>query len=336
MNAREVEEVIALLGAGQHGVFTGAQARRRGVTQKQLRHRLQAGRIARLKVDIFRVRDHPWTWEAQLQAGLFDVGPGAVLSHRTAGQLHGCWRYRSQNAVEVTGKEQHDHRVTLARLHRSADVPVAHRTVVCGFPVTTIARTCFDLFGDPDPGLRHTTEGRELHATLMKRVLNDALARRGLTLGQLAVIVATIGKRGRPGSALTRGLLDELGPDYVPPESDGESLVMELIDGMGIAEPERQVLLSDEHGWIGTVDFLWRRAAFVLELDGQWHDGPLDQTADAERDRRIEALGLRVLRVRYRDVVANPGTFTRQLRVAVARIGATAHQHSPGGEPEVS
>ena len=129
------------------------------MTQKQLRHRLQAGRITRLKVDIFRLRDHPWTWEAQLQAGLFDVGPTGLLSHRTAAQLHGCWRYRSQNAVEAIGKEQHDHRVTLARLHRSADVPGSHRTVVRGFPVTTIARTCFDLFGDPDPGLRHTTEG---------------------------------------------------------------------------------------------------------------------------------------------------------------------------------
>jgi hypothetical protein len=310
------------------------------VTQKQLRHRLESGRITRLKVDIFRLRDHPWTWEAQLQAALFDVGPGAVLSHRTAAQLHEFWRYRNQNAVEITGKEQHDHRVTLARLHRTADMPAVHRTVVRGFPVTTVARTCFDLFGDPDPGLRRTTEGRELHSTVMMRVLNDALARRGLTVGQLAAVVATVGKRGRPGSALTRQFLDELGPRYVPTESDGESLVMEFVEALGIEPPERQVLLSDEQGWIGTVDFLWRRPGVVLEMDGRWHDGPLDQDEDAERDRRIEALDLKVWRVRYRDVVADPGKFTRQLRVVVAAIGATETRSSEEEEgeerPEVS
>jgi hypothetical protein len=328
VNARDADEVLAALGSVQHGVFAGEQARRRGVSQKQLRHRLAAGRIVRLKVDIFRLRDHPWTWEAQLQAGLFDVGPGALVSHRTAAQLHGFWRYRSQNAVEITGKEQHDHRVTLARLHRSAYIPSVHRTVVRGFPVTTVARTCFDLFGDPDPGLRLTTEGRELHATMMMRVLNDALARRGLTLGQLATVLGTIGRRGRPGTALTRKFLQDLGSTYVPPESDGESLVMELVEAMGLEVPERQVPLSDEQGWIGTVDFLWRRPAVVLEIDGQWHDGPLDEAADAERDRRIEAIGLRVKRIKYRDLVANPIKFTRELRVAVAPIRATVHQHS--------
>ncbi len=79
---------------------------------------------------------------------------------------------------------------------------------------------------------------------------------------------------------------------------------MELVEALGLELPDRQVLLSDEQGWIGTVDFLWRRSSFVLEIDGQWHDGPLDQQADAERDRRIEALGLKVRRVSYRDVVS--------------------------------
>jgi predicted transcriptional regulator of viral defense system len=334
VNVRDADGLISMLGVDQHGVLTGAQLRRRGISVEAIRHRVAVGRLTRLKPDIYRLTDHPWTWEAQLQAGLFDVGPGALLSHRSAAQLHGLWRYRGQNAVEITEKEQHDHRVTLARLHRSAHVPSVHRTVIRGFPVTTVARTCFDLFGDPDPGLRHTTEGRELHATLMMRVLNDALARRGLTLGQLTNVLATIGKRGRPGTALARELLDRLAPQYVPTESDGESLVIELVEALGLEPPERQVMLTDDEGWIGTVDFLWRRSAFVLEMDGQWHDGPLDQRADSERDRRIEALGLKVRRVKYRDVVADPGTFTRQLRVDCGAIAPQSIQHSTSGDED--
>jgi hypothetical protein len=323
VNAREAGEVISVLGDGQYGVFTGEQARRRGVSQKQLRHRADIGRIQRLKYDIFRLRDHPWTWEAQLQAGLFDAGPGAVISHRSAAQLHGFWRYRSQNAVEVTARHLHDHRVTLARLHRSLDMSSIHRTVLRGFPVTTAARTCFDLFGDPDPGLRRTTDGQRLHLTLMQRVLNDALARRGLTLGQLAAVLGAIGKRGRPGTAVTRALIAKLGGNYVPPESDGETFVMELIEAFDIEEPERQVRLSDAQGWIGDVDFMWRLAALVLEVDGPWHDGPLDQEADAARDERVEALGLKVWRVKYWDLVSNPARFIRQVGVVLAARGAT-------------
>jgi|GEM_PF-529852 len=325
--AREVDELIGSLGQLQHGIVTGKQLRRRGVTAKQVLHRV-GSRLQRLKTDIYRLRDHPWTWEAQLQAALFDAGPGAVVSHRSAAQLHGFWRYRHRGAVEVTGREQHDHRVTLARLHRSALVPPSHRTVVAGFPVTTVARTCFDLCGDPEPGLRRGPEGRQAHAVIMRQVLNDALGRRDLTVTQLAFVLATIGKRGRPGSALMRELLDGLPDDYIPLASDGESLVMELIDAFGIDQPERQVPMSDAEGWIGTVDFFWRVPMLVLEVDGRWHDGPIDQTHDRERDERLRALGLVVWRWRFRDLVREPSRHARQLRAFLAPIGAEEHQHS--------
>jgi hypothetical protein len=328
VKARDIERLIGEVGAAQQGVVTGAQLRRRGVSIDAIRHRVRTGRIVRLKHDIYRLADHPFTWEAQLQAALFDAGEGALLSHRTAAQLHGFWHYRDRCAIEVTGPELHDHRITLARLHRTADMPASHRTVVAGFPVTTVARTCFDLIGDPEPHLRHSDDGRQLHATLMTRVLNDALGRRGLTLGQLAAVVATIGKRGRPGSALTRELVTKIGPSYVPPGSDGESLVMELVETFELPQPERQVVLSDEQGWIGNVDFLWRPPGLILEIDGSWHDGPLDRAADAARDARVIALGLKVWRVRYGDLVSRPDAFVHQLRVNCGAIAPQLHQHS--------
>jgi len=314
-----VERLVADLGLAQHGVLTGAQLRRRGVTAKQVRHQLASGRLQRLKTDIYRLRAHPWTWPAQLTALLFDAGPGAVVSHRAAAQLHGFWRYRRQDAVEVSRAEGDGHTVSLGRLHRTSLLPSAHRTVVAGFPVTTVARTCFDLFGDPDPGLRHR---RDVHATVMRRVLNDALGRRGLTLGQLSAVNALVGGRGRPGSALTNDLLDDIPHTYVPPMSDGESLVMELVESFGIEPPERQVPMSDAEGFIGTVDFLWRDARVVLEIDGHWHDGPDDAAADAGRDDRLRACGFHVLRWPYRPLVRNTGRFLRELRSVLAPIGA--------------
>src|SRR3954447_16989897 len=115
MEPRETDEVLAVLGGRQHGVFTSQQALARGVTWKALSHRVAVGWIIRLKQSIYRLRDHPWTWESQLQAALFDAGPGAVVSHRSAARLHQLWRYRKAVDVEVTAKELHDHCFTQGR-----------------------------------------------------------------------------------------------------------------------------------------------------------------------------------------------------------------------------
>jgi hypothetical protein len=274
--------------------------------------------LLRPKRDIYRLRDHPWTWEAQLQAALFDAGPNAVVSHRSAAQLHEFWRYRRKGAVEVSAPWVHDHLVTLGRLHRSTALIRSHCVVVGGFPVTSVARTCFDLSGDPDAGLRRSDVGREIHAKNMARVIDDALARRGMTLSQLAAVRATIGGRGRPGSALTRRLLVKLGPDYVPTQSEGESLVVEIVDALGLPEPERQVRMSDYQGWIMNVDFLWRAAGLVLEVDSTWHDGPLDRRMDREQQRRLEAEGWEVWRWPYRRLILNAPKFGRELTERLA------------------
>jgi very-short-patch-repair endonuclease len=312
MESRDVNGLLAALGGRQHGVFLGQQALSRGVTPKALQHRVSIGWILRLKQSIYRLRDHPWTWEAQLQAALFDAGPGAVVSHRSAARLHTLWRYRSTDAIEVTAKELHDHCVTLGRLHRSAYLPPTHRTVVAGFPVTTVARTCFDLFGDSDPQLRGPV-GRDIHAKRMRSVLNDALGRHGLTLAQLTAVRVGLAKRGRPGSALARNLTADLGPLYVPTQSDGESLLVGLIEEWGLERPERQVPMSDERGWIGNLDFFWPPQRVNAEVDGSWHDGPLDKVADKERDDRLEAIGINVARVRYDRLLVEPNRFMTRL-----------------------
>ena len=147
----------------------------------------------------------------------------------------------------------------------------------------------------------------------MARVMNDALARHGMTLAQLAAIRAMIGGRGRSGSTLVRRLLLDLGPDYVPTQSEGESLVMEIVDALGVVEPERQVPMSDHQGWIMNVDFLWRATGLVLEVDSTWHDGPLDRRMDRQQQRRLEAAGWEVWRWPYRRLAVNAPRFGRQL-----------------------
>jgi hypothetical protein len=170
---------------------------------------------------------------------------------------------------------------------------------VDGFPVTTLARTCFDLAGDPDPELRRTAAGRAFHLRKIERLVNDALARRGLTFTAEAAVLGALAKRGRRGTVLIRSLLKKFGPNYVPTHSDGESLFAELAEAFGLPPYERQVRISGPRGYIGTVDGLFRPWRHVVEIDSTWHDGPLDVADDAARDEALVTAGYEITRVRY-------------------------------------
>lgn len=299
------ELTLSAIAAAHHGVVTSALALGEGVTIKALRHQAAMGRLLQLKRGIYQVRGHPITWESRLQAALFDAGPGAVVARRSAARLQEVWHYRRADAIEVMRLRGGDHRVTLGRLRETTLLPAAHVTYVAGFPTTTLARTCFDLAGDPDPDLRDKPWRDEVHERHISRMFNDALGRRGLTMIHEVAVLAALGGRGRPGTALVRELLKRFGPRYKPTKSDGESLFVELLDVFDLPVPERQVPIGGTT-FIGTVDFLYRQQGVVVEIDGTWHDGPLDQTYDEERDDRLTAERFEVVRIRYGDLVLHP------------------------------
>jgi hypothetical protein len=273
---------------------------------------------------IDRLRDHPFDLFSRWQAALDMAGPESVLGLRSAARLHDFYMYRGCEAIEVVVDRQIDARTRIGRVVRTRSLPPNHVTTVDGFPVTTVARTFFDLCGDPDPELRRPG-GHPVHDQRMAKVCNDALARRGLTFVKEAAVLAAIGKRGRAGTRLVRELLLRFGPNYVPTRSDTESLFMELVEAFGLPEPQKQVALSDSAGWIGTVDFLWPRPGVVVEVDSTWHDGPLDIAADAERDARLRAAGYRVERYRYRDLIERPEAIFQELGVAVRSYTELLH-----------
>jgi hypothetical protein len=167
-----------------------------------------------------RLRDHPFDHWAQCQAALDLAGPGAVLGLRSAARLHSFYAYRHAGEVEVIVERGRDARISIGRIVQTRSLPPQHVTAIQGFPVTTVARTFFDLCGDPDPGLRRRG-GHPVHETKMARVYNDAAGRRGLTLVQELAVLAALAQRGRRGTVLVRRLLLRFGrgtcrPDRTP------------------------------------------------------------------------------------------------------------------------
>jgi Protein of unknown function (DUF559) len=279
------------------------------------------GVLVSLGRGVDRLRDHPFDHWPRCQAALDLAGPGAVLGLRSAARLHGFYAYRTAGEVEVIVGRGRDARTSTGRIVQTRLLPPQHVTAIQGFPVTTVARTFFDLCGDPDPGLRRRG-GHPVHEKKMARVYNDAVGRRGLGFVQELAVLAVMAQRGRRGTRLVRQLLLRFGPRYVPTRSDTETLFFELIGSFGLPEPEKQAVVTDIEGWFGTVDFLWRAERVIAEVDSTWHDGPLDLEHDEARDLRAEAAGYVVRRYRYRDLIGEPSRVHRELVVAMRRLTA--------------
>ena len=296
------------------GIIESVHLERTGVSFAAAQRMRRRGVLIPVGRGVDRLRDHRFDLRSQCRAALALAGPGAVIGLRTAARLHGCWAYRSAEDVEVLICRGRDHRSAIGRVVQTRWLPTSHVTVVDGLPVTTIARTFFDLCGDPDPelSLRHP-----VHERRMKRLYNDCLARRGMTFTMEAAVLSVLARRGRRGTRLVRKLLTHFGPKHIPTQSEVESLFFELTREYGLPDPERQAVIIGPDGFIGTVDFAWRDRWLVVEIDSSWHDGPIDVEEDLERDRRLKAAGYTVRRYRFGQLVLQPELVARELGAVI-------------------
>jgi hypothetical protein len=194
-----------------------------------------------------------------------------------------------------------DHRLPFGKFYETRRLPASHVTFIDGIRVTTLERTLFDLAG-------------AINEKRIDRAIENALARRWTTVERLWDAWADLAARRRPGTRVMRSLLMRRGSAYVARESELEIRFTEMLDANGIPQPDWQVELGDDD-FIGRVDCLFRRARLIVELDGRvGHVGVLDEARDAGRDKRLRALGYRVRRFTWEDVVFRPGWVLSELR----------------------
>jgi hypothetical protein len=73
----------------QAGIADSSQARRAGYSRRAVTHRLQSGEWRRVHRGVYATFTGPVNREARLWAALRRAGPGAMLSHETAAEVHG-------------------------------------------------------------------------------------------------------------------------------------------------------------------------------------------------------------------------------------------------------
>lgn len=183
--------------------------------------------------------------EQRAMSAVLDSGDGAVLSHRSAAATWGLPGF-DMTELEVSRPRTGANRATgLAQLHHPCDLPAHHCTTRDGLPVTTLARTVFDLTGTEHPGRAE----RALHAAL----------RAGLRWTTIENYLNELARRGRPGIELMRELLAAHAGR--PAMGSGlEARFLRLLLNAGLPQPRRQVDLGTDD-WAGRVDFLYNDSA---------------------------------------------------------------------------
>lgn len=284
MRDAAVEVALRALVEKQHGVVTGSQARRLGATWKVMQQAVATGSYERLTGRVLRLAGSVRTPHQRFVAAVLDAGPGAVLSHEAAAQLWELPGFRAGVPV-VSRPRGGTRRVSpLAVIRQTCHLPRHHVTELFGVPVTTVARTLFDLAG-------------RLHAGRLERAIDNAIARRLVVPAAIRSVVDEMAAHGRRGSTVMRQLMAVRPESYIPPTTGLEQRYLSILRRAGVPLPVLQKNLGGDE-WAGRVDFVFDWLRLVMEIDSHLHHwSKLDRENDAARDERLRAAGLEVVHV---------------------------------------
>jgi very-short-patch-repair endonuclease len=284
------ERKLAALAGAQHGVITRRQLLDGGVGARTIERRVERRQLHRLHGGIYSYGDPKPNFRGRWLAAVLACGDGAVLSHRSAAALWGLARAKG-GPVEVTavvGRRRPGIALHECGLHK------ADRVTLDSIPVTSVARTLFDLAEVVDERqLGQAFEEADRLRLLEMRALEDVCAR----------------GRGRRALAPVRRLIDEArAPGWT--RSDLEDRFAALCREHELRPTDTNVeVLGHE------VDALWACERLVVELDGfAHHRHRAAFERDRARDAAMQAAGYRVIRITDRRLKREPTVIAAEIR----------------------
>ena len=291
-------EAAVRLATRQHGVVSSAQLRELGMGPGAIQSWVRRGRLHPVHRGAYAVGRPLLTVDGRWMAAVLACGPGAVVSHRTAGALLGV-RNSSSALIEVTSPRSRGRARAGIRAHSGATLGPRDVTTVRGIPCTSLARTLLDLAEVLDPrqierALEQAEVLRLLDVRAVEEVLGRAEGRRGAPL--LAAALA----RFAPGSTVTRSELEER--------------FLDLCRKASLPGPRVNHWIALPGGGV-EADFAWVEHRLVVETDGHRVHGTRHSFEhDRRRDRRLLLAGWRVARVTWLQVERESRELTGTLR----------------------
>jgi Transcriptional regulator, AbiEi antitoxin len=302
---------LARLAQRQAGVVSRPQALALGIKPTALRRAVAGKLLVRHLRGVYRLAGARIDRALEHWAVLLWAGDGAALSHLTAGRL---WRLDGlgqapplEISISVPASRQ---LVSLprVRVYRVQSlVQGRDYATLYGLPVTSLARTLFDLAG-------------VLTDESLEQAFDSAARKDPAVPAAVLELIARLGTAGRLGAGSLAAIAqrDELGPTGSPLEVR----VRRALRKAGISIPVPQLAINDlrDGTQIGVFDFAWPERGVVLFADGYATHSPHDAF---EKDRQqlsaLAANGWSTLLVTSRRLDRDCEGFIRVLRRALDR-----------------
>ena len=269
-----------------------------GIPARTVDNWVASGRLIRIHPAVYRLGHDAAPPFADELAAVMACSPAAFLGDASAACL---WRMlqprESPRPITVLLAGRSLRPKPGIRIRRTRSLPGDETTIQDGIPTTTPARTLLDLAA--------TAALRTL-----ERALNEAQVLR-LTTPSALLPLLTRHPRHRGTKAL-RALIDPAGTQGLT-RSEAERRLLALIREAGLPLPRANVKLGRFE-----VDFLWAKQRLVVEVDGfRFHSTRAAFERDRARDAELAALGYRVVRVTWRQIVQEPYAVVARLAQAV-------------------
>jgi very-short-patch-repair endonuclease len=285
------ERELAALARRQHGVVSRRQLIAGGLGLRTIRRWTERGQLGVLHRGVYVLGLSQLNQRSEWMAAVLACGEGALLSHRSAAELWALTKKSHSGPVEVTataGRGRPGITVHEGGIYKD------DRAVVARIPVTSVARTLFDL--------AEVVDERQLG-----RAFEEADRLNLLHIGALEDVCAR--GHGRRALRPIRQLIEEARVP-VRTRSDLE---------------ERFALFCREHDIVPTatnvevlgheVDAFWPRERVIVELDGYaFHRHRAAFERDRSKDIARQVAGYRAIRVTDRRLEGEPDAVAKEIR----------------------
>jgi very-short-patch-repair endonuclease len=284
-----VEEILARLATGSHGVVTHRGMLCAGISPTEIAKRARRGQLIRVHNGVYRVGHRAPTIEARYLAAVLACGDRAVLTGLAAAHLQGLVKGVAPRPCVSAPTKRHVEGVRTCRSKLvTRDIAITCRGVPVTPPAWTLVDVCSELGEEElaqachEPGVRYRTTPTDVDAVLEIRPR-------------------------APGSGALRKILR--GEVHVT-LSRLERAFLRLLREAGLPLP-----ITNRPAGGRRVDCRWPEHRLTVELDSyRYHSSRLAWERDRRREREAYARGDQFRRYTYDDVFVNPRLMLAELR----------------------
>jgi very-short-patch-repair endonuclease len=291
-HAQRLRLAIDSIASAQHGLLTVGQARSVGLSDEAIKYRL-GGEWMPVHAGVYLVAPFPLSPDARLLAAVIRAGPRAAASHRAAAWQLGLEGFTSRPFLELYARSGLRQTSGIV-VHRTNDLPRSDVAHVGPIPLTNATRTLIDL-------------GSVVDEEAVEIALESAMSLRLTSISRLQQRLATLGKKGRRGTAVIRKILDRHDHQSAAAQSWLEGKFLRMAREGRLPTPVRQHLVRTSTGCVRYIDFAYPHCKLGIEVGGRGaHTGPVAEQRDSTRHNELTGCGWRVLYFSYGDVVHRP------------------------------